>query len=123
MFKMGENMVKKDVSSFKIVQYQKHSWSYIYTIDGKKRDISGSSLHDLKRQVFDMGLPWDEENYPEETITKSIYDSDERVKEEKEIPPEPVYDGKNPLERESIPKWAPSMKNRNREFILGNYNL
>ena len=123
MFKIGENMVKKDVSSFKIVQYQKHSWSYIYTIDGKKRDISGSSLHDLKRQVLDMDLPWDEENYPQETITKSIYDSDERVKEEKEILPEPVYDGKNHLERESIPKWAPSMKKRNREFILGNYNL
>lgn len=30
-------MDKKDVSSFKIVQHHKHSWSYAYIIDGKRR--------------------------------------------------------------------------------------
>ena len=116
-------MDKKDVYSFKIVQHHKHSWSYNYTINGKKRDISGSSLHDLKRQVLNLNLPWDEENYPEEIITKSKYDSDERVNEVIEKHHEPVYE-KKPLERElELPEWAPSMKKRNMEFILGNYNL
>ena len=113
-------MDKKDVSSFKIVQHHKHSWSYAYIIDGKRRDISGSSLHDLKRQVLDMALPWDEVNYPDETITKSIYDSDERVKENIKNDSVSVYEGAEPLERElKLPHWAPSMKNRNRDFILG----
>ena len=64
-----KKMDKKDISSFKIVQHHKHSWSYTYIIDGKRRDISGSSLHDLKRQVLDLGLQWDEENFPDESIT------------------------------------------------------
>ena len=119
---MGENMVKKDVSSFKIVQHHKHSWSYIYTIDGKRRDIYGSSLNDLKRQVLDLGLQWDDVNYPEENITKSKYDSDERVIESKEKNTEQVYEGPRPLENElTLPQWIPSMKNRNRDTYFINF--
>ena len=115
-------MDKKDVSSFKIVQHHKHSLSYAYIIDGKRRDISGSSLHDLKRQVLDMALPWDEVNYPDETITKSIYDSDERVIESKEKNTEQVYEGPRPLENElTLPQWVPSMKNRNRDTYFINF--
>ena len=113
-------MDKKEISSFKIAKHHKYSWSYIYIIDGKRRDISGSSLHDLKRKVLKMDLPWDEENYPDETITKSIYDSDERVKENIKNDSVLVYEGAKPLERElKLHKWTPSMKNRNRDFILG----
>lgn len=70
-------MESKKISSFKIVKHHTYSWSYNYkTIDGKKRDISGSSLENLKKQVLDMGLPWDYENYPDEKISDSYYDDE-----------------------------------------------
>ena len=65
----------KKISSFEIVKHNNFSWSYVYTIDGRKRDIHGDSLHKLRKKVLDRGLPWDDENYPESKITKTKYDS------------------------------------------------
>lgn len=69
-------MVNKNVTDFKIVRHHTYSWSYIYKIDGKKRDIAGSSIENLKKQVLDMGLPWDYENYPDEKVSDSYYDDE-----------------------------------------------
>ena len=68
----------KNVTCFKVVKHHSYSWSYIYKIDGKKRSIAGSSLENLKKQVLNMGLPWDYENYPDDKITKTDYDDGER---------------------------------------------
>ena len=68
-------MTEENIDSFEIIQNSEFSWSYVYTINGRKRDLFGSSLHDLRRKVLDKGLPWDDKKYPEEKITKSNYDS------------------------------------------------
>ena len=68
-------MTEGNVISFEIIKNSEFSWSYVYTINDRKRDIFGSSLHELRRKVLDMGLPWDEKKYPEGKISKSDYDS------------------------------------------------
>ena len=68
-------MAKGKISSFEIVKHNNFSWSYVYTIDNKKRDIHGDSLHNLRKKVLDRGLPWDDENYPKNNIPKNDYDS------------------------------------------------
>ena len=68
-------MNNKKISSFEIKKHNKFSWSYVYTIDGRKYDIHGGSTYDLRKKVLSMNLPWDDENYPEEELTKTQYDS------------------------------------------------
>ena len=68
-------MTKEKISSFEIVKHNNFSWSYVYAIDGKKRDIHGDSLHNLRKKVLDRDLPWDNENYPKDEIPKNEYDS------------------------------------------------
>lgn len=72
-------MVNKKLTDFKIVRHHTYSWSYIYKIDGKKRDITGSSIENLKKQVLDMALPWDYENYPDEKVSDSYYDDENLI--------------------------------------------
>ena len=43
-------MTKEKISSFEIVKHNNFSWSYVYAIDGKKRDIHGDSLHNLRKK-------------------------------------------------------------------------
>ena len=66
----------KNVTKFEIVKIHDYSWVYYYTINGRRRDVSGSSLENLKKQVLDMDLPWDYENYPDEKISDSYYDDE-----------------------------------------------
>lgn len=68
-------MNNKKISSFEIKKHNKFSWSYVYIADGRKYDIHGTSTDDLRKKVLSMDLPWDDENYPEEKLTKTQYDS------------------------------------------------
>lgn len=68
-------MNNKKISSFEIKKHNKFSWSYVYTIDGRKYDIHGGSTYDLRKKVLARDLPWDDENYPEDELTKTQYDS------------------------------------------------
>lgn len=63
-------MNNKKISSFEIKKHNKFSWSYVYTIDGRKYDIHGGSTYDLRKKVLARDLPWDDENYPEDELTK-----------------------------------------------------
>ena len=72
---MSDKMNNKKISSFEIKKHNKFSWSYVYTIDGRKYDIHGGSTYDLRKKVLARDLPWDDENYPEEELTKTQYDS------------------------------------------------
>ena len=65
-------MVDKKVTSFRIERHHSHSWSYEYTIDGKKRDITASSAYELKNKVLERGFPWDDEKVPNEKTVKHI---------------------------------------------------
>ena len=68
-------MNNEKISSFEIKKHNKFSWSYVYTIDGRKYDIHGGSTYNLRKKVLARDLPWDDENYPEEELTKTQYDS------------------------------------------------
>ena len=68
-------MNNKKISSFEIKKHNKFSWSYVYTIDGREYDIHGGSTYDLRKKVLARDLPWDDENYPEDELTKTQYDS------------------------------------------------
>ena len=68
-------MNNEKISSFEIKKHNKFSWSYVYIADGKKYDIHGTSTDNLRKKVLSMNLPWDDENYPEEELTKTQYDS------------------------------------------------
>ena len=68
-------MNNEKISSFEIKKHNKFSWSYVYIADGKKYDIHGTSSDNLRKKVLSMNLPWDDENYPEEELTKTQYDS------------------------------------------------
>ncbi len=68
-------MNNEKISSFEIIKHTKFSWSYVYTIDGRKYDIHGVSTYDLRKKVLARDLPWDNENYPEDKLTKTKYDS------------------------------------------------
>ena len=117
-------MTKDKISSFKIVKHNSFSWSYVYIINGKKRDIHGDSLHDLRKKVSVRGLPWDDENFPEDKINKNDYDS-------LKIPKVPVNDSSpkygdetfDYLESQRIGSWTPSSKKWNRKRdIYRKYN-
>ena len=41
-------MNNEKISSFEIIKHTKFSWSYVYTIDGRKYDIHGVSTYDLR---------------------------------------------------------------------------
>jgi len=43
-------MNNKKISSFEIKKHNKFSWSYVYTIDGRKYDIHGGSTYDLRKK-------------------------------------------------------------------------
>ena len=109
-------MTKENISSFEIVKHNSFSWSYVYIINGKKRDIHGDSLHDLRKKVLSKGLPWDHEHFPEEKITKNEYDSIE-------VPKLPVkYNNQKYgeetfecIESQKIGDWTPSSKKLNRK--------
>ena len=106
------NLGDKKISSFKIIKNHRYSWSYNYkTTDGKKRDITGSSLENLKKQVLDMGLPWDYENYPDDKITNSYYDDEilvSRLGAYTRI--DDADDGRNSSEPDLLPRCARSRK-------------
>lgn len=69
-------MNNEKISSFEIKKHNKYSWSYVYTtVDGRKYDIHGTSPDDLRKKVLSRDLPWDNEKYPEEKLTKTPYDS------------------------------------------------
>lgn len=110
-------MSEKKVSSFEIIRHGSFSWSYVYMVDNKKRDIHGDSLHDLRRKVLSRDLPWDDENYPEEKIAKTQYDS---IKIEK-VPINNSYqeqynDETYDYEKSgALSSWTPSMKKWNRD--------
>lgn len=77
---MSDKMNNKKISSFEIKKHNKFSWSYVYTIDGRKYDIHGGSTYDLRKKVLARDLPWDDENYPEDKLTKTQYDSMKAMK-------------------------------------------
>ena len=109
-------MTKENISSFEIVKHNSFSWSYVYIINGKKRDIHGDSLHDLRKKVLSKGLPWDHEHFPDEKITKNEYDSIE-------VPKLPVNSNNQKygeetfecIESQKIGDWTPSSKKLNRK--------
>lgn len=68
-------MNNEKISSFEIKKHNKFSWSYVYIADGKKYDIHGGSTDNLRKKVLARDLPWDDENYPEDELTKTQYDS------------------------------------------------
>ena len=68
-------MNNEKISSFEIKKHNKFSWSYVYIADGKKYDIHGTSTDNLRKKVLARDLPWDDENYPEDKLTKTQYDS------------------------------------------------
>mgnify|MGYP000771846202 CR=1 FL=1 len=70
----SEAIAEKGIE-FEIKKHNKFSWSYVYTIDGRKYDIHGGSTYDLRKKVLARDLPWDDENYPEDKLTKTQYDS------------------------------------------------
>ena len=101
----------KNVTCFKVVKHHKYSWSYIYKINGRNRSLSGSSLDDLKKQVLNMGLPWDYENYPDEKITDSYYDDEKLVSRLGAYTRlEDADDGRDSSEPDLLPRYAKSRK-------------
>ena len=110
-------MTKEKISSFEIVKHNNFSWSYVYTINGSKRDIHGDSLHNLRKKVLDRDLPWDAENYPEDKITKNEYDSMKVVKVPVNKSSTPKYGTEtfDYLESQSGGGWIPSSKKWNRK--------
>ena len=77
--KKGSVPKNNKVSSYTINCHHKYSWSYEYTIDGKKRDIIASSAYELKNKVLERGFPWDDEKVPNEKTVKHIPIPSERV--------------------------------------------
>ena len=73
-------MNNEKISSFEIKKHNKFSWSYVYIDDGKKYDIHGTSTDNLRKKVLARDLPWDDENYPEDKLTKTQYDSMKAMK-------------------------------------------
>lgn len=66
-------ILKKKQIAYEIKCNHKFSWSYIYTKNGRKRDIHGSSPEDLKRQVLKMGLPWSDSKVPKAKDISKIW--------------------------------------------------
>ena len=101
----------KNVTSYEIVRNHSYSWTYYYTINGRRRDVTGSSLENLKKQVLDMDLPWDYENYPDEKITNSYYD-DERLTSRLGAYTrlDDADDGRDSSEPDLLPRYARSRK-------------
>ena len=50
-------MNNKKISSFEIKKHNKFSWSYVYTIDGRKYDIHGGSTYDLRKKQLEIVTP------------------------------------------------------------------
>ena len=109
-------MSNDKVSSFEIIKHGNFSWSYVYILNNNKRDIHGDSIHDLRRKVLSRDLPWDDENYPDEKITKTQYDS-----KIKKVPISDNYkdqynDETYDYEKSgTIGAWTPSMKKWDRD--------
>lgn len=110
-------MSEKKVSSFEIIKQGNFSWSYVYILNNKKRDIHGDSIHDLRRKVLSRDLPWDDENYPEEKITKTQYDSMKIKKVPiKNSNHDQYNDATYDYEKSGrYSDWTPSMKKWNRD--------
>ena len=104
------------VSSFEIIKHGNFSWSYVYTINNKKRDIHGVSLHELRKKVLSRNLPWDDKNYPEENLVESNYDSDKAVHIPYKKTNEQYNDETYDYEKSgTLGGWVPSMKKWNRD--------
>lgn len=109
-------MVEENVISFEIIKNSEFSWSYIYTINDRKRDIFGSSLNDLRRKVLDMGLPWDDKKYPEGKISKSNYDSMKSSSTTSQTVYYSYGDETYDYEQsQSLRRWNPSSRKRGRQ--------
>lgn len=112
----SDTMNNKNISSFEIIKHNNFSWSYVYIINNKKRDIHAVSVRELKRKVLSRNLPWDDENYPENNIIESTYDSDKAVhipyKKSNEQYTDETYDYEK---SGSFGNWVPSMKKWNRD--------
>lgn len=111
-------MEEENTFLFEIVKIHDFSWSYVYIINGKKRDIYGDSLGDLKRKVLEKGFPWDDENYPEEMITESKYDPENFPKSEREWHYKKSDITCEYEESIVLKKWCPSNKKRNRYWDI-----
>ena len=108
-------MTEEDIS-FEVIKNSEFSWSYVYTINDRKRDLFGSSLHDLKRKVLDKGLPWDDKKYPDEKISKSDYDSMKssigKSKTSSYLYGDETYDFE---QSQTLRKWNPSSRKWSRK--------
>lgn len=108
-------MNNKKISSFEIKKHNKFSWSYVYTIDGRKYDIHGGSIYDLRKKVLARDLPWDDENYPEDKFTKTQYDSMKAMKATIENSYTPYNEATKDYEDSQTRRWwNPSSKKRGR---------
>lgn len=108
-------MNNKKISSFEIKKHNKFSWSYVYTIDGRKYDIHGDSTYDLRKKVLARDLPWDDENYPEDKLTKTQYDSMKAMKATIENSYTPYNEATKDYEdSQTRREWNPSSKKRDR---------
>lgn len=109
-------MTDNYISSIEIIKHNKFSWSYYYILNGKKRDIHGSSLHELKRKVDERGLSWDSENYPDEKISKTKYDSMKLTYSSKRGSSSQYCDETyDYMESQTLRGWTPSSKKWNRK--------
>ena len=109
---MSDKMNNKKISSFEIKKHNKFSWSYVYIADGKKYDIHGTSSDNLRKKVLSMNLPWDDENYPEEELTKTQYDSMKATIENSYTPYNEAT--KDYEDSQTRHWWNPSSKKRDR---------
>lgn len=108
-------MNNEKISSFEIKKHNKFSWSYVYIADGKKYDIHGTSTDNLRKKVLSMNLPWDDENYPEEELTKTQYDSMKAMKATIENSYTPYNEATKDYEDSQTRHWwNPSSKKRDR---------
>lgn len=108
-------MTKENTFSFEIIKHSDFSWSYVYIIDNKKRDLHGSSLHDLKRKVLDRGFPWDNNRFPEHKIKKSEYDSMKSTNSYKTSNCSYGDETFDYEESNTLRSWNPSLKKRKRK--------
>ena len=49
---------------YEIKCYSKFSWGYVYTFNGRRREIWADNVDDLKTKVLAKSLPWNDAKVP-----------------------------------------------------------
>ena len=54
----------QNVDNYEIKCYNRFSWGYVYTINGKTRELWAESIDALKQKILSRNLPWEDKKVP-----------------------------------------------------------